>query len=102
MGNIEMSKSEITIRTRVQIRRMFDGVVVTTNGPDFSGATRSEAVEAARYWWTDGNGGCDCNRAMVFNRAADEPDEDIPCSDDLFRVKVVDADSGDVIVDEFE
>jgi len=98
-----MSKPEVTIRLRVQIRRVADGLTRTyEDNIGFTGDTRNEAREYANYWWTDGNGGCDCNRAMVFNRAADEPEDDIPCSDNLFRVKVVDADSGDAIVDEFE
>lgn len=94
---------QVTIRLRIQVRRVSDGLTRTyEDGTGFTGDTRSDAMENANYWWTDGNGGCDCNRSLYFNRAADEPEEDIPCSDDLFRVRVVDADSGDVIVDEFE
>lgn len=98
-----MTNPETTIRLRVQIRRVADGLTRThEDNVGFSGETRGEAGDHANYWWTDGNGGCDCNRSMIFNRAAGEPEGDIPCSDDLFQVKVVDADSGDVIVDEFE
>lgn len=93
---------ETTIRTRIQIRRVSDGTVKEGNGPDAYGRTRIDAAEAANYWWTDGNGGCDCNRSLYFNRFGGEPDGDIRCSDELFQAKVTDADSGDVIVDEFE
>jgi len=38
------------------------------------------------YMWTDGNYGCDCNRALFFARAADEDETEAweqPCGDDL-------------------
>lgn len=27
------------------------------------------AARSARYWWMDGNGGCDCNRSLFHHRA---------------------------------
>jgi hypothetical protein len=31
------------------------------------------------FWWEDGNGGCDCERARCFAAAAGEPDPNEPC-----------------------
>ena len=44
------------------------------------------------YYWTEGNDGCDCNRALYFKRAANEPegDDDTPCGDQrLYRIPFV-------------
>jgi hypothetical protein len=30
-------------------------------------------LEHSRFWWTDGNFGCDCNRSSVFDPSRDEP-----------------------------
>ncbi len=39
------------------------------------------------FWWTDGNAGCDCNRAIFFARSAGEPEPpETPCSSDKFYV----------------
>ena len=35
-----------------------------------------------RYWWEEGNGGCDCNRALAFG---DEYDE-VECSEGRFAL----------------
>jgi hypothetical protein len=50
-----------------------------------------EALERIRYWWTDGNGSCDCNKGLFFDRLGEDEDEDestdwlaAPCTDDLF------------------
>lgn len=32
-----------------------------------------------KFQWTDGNFGCDCNRALFFARAGKEPDPEIKC-----------------------
>lgn len=50
------------------------------------------------FWWTEGNGGCDCNRGSAFERAGgadkDEQDfADFPChaeSQYLVRVTIDD------------
>ena len=40
------------------------------------------------YQWTEGNYGCDCNRALFFARAAgeEEEEENPPCGHTLFLV----------------
>ena len=29
----------------------------------------AEHADGMWYWWTEGNGGCDCNRSLSLNRA---------------------------------
>lgn len=42
------------------------------------------------WWWTDGNGGCDCNREIYFERAAAERAgndcDDAPCGEGAYTV----------------
>lgn len=40
-------------------------------------------TEAQAFWWTDGNGGCDCNRELYFY---DFPDRDTACGESRFEV----------------
>lgn len=32
-----------------------------------------ESWDSSLYWWSEGNGGCDCNRSLAFGGADDEP-----------------------------
>lgn len=46
--------------------------------------------EVCEYMWSGGNYSCDCNRALFFARAANEPDpETTPCGDDKFVTEVM-------------
>jgi len=36
------------------------------------------------YWWSEGNGACDCNRAALFE------DRDIDCGDSPYRYIAID------------
>lgn len=41
------------------------------------------------FLWSEGNFGCDCNRALFFARAAGEDDDiDLPCGETRFRVRI--------------
>jgi hypothetical protein len=40
--------------------------------------------DAAQFLWTEGNYGCDCNRAIFFADAGGEGDIDIDCGDSRF------------------
>jgi hypothetical protein len=42
--------------------------------------------DLALYMWTDGNFGCDCNRAMFFADAGGEEDCDIGCGETRYTV----------------
>ena len=54
------------------------------------------------YQWVDGNFACDCNRHLLFERAAGiEPDEERPCGSTLYTiVKVVDQDGQEIKYEE--
>lgn len=41
--------------------------------------------DSADYLWTDGNWGCDCNRALLFARAKGLPEPaERPCGEDRY------------------
>jgi hypothetical protein len=45
------------------------------------------------YWWSEGNGSCDCNRYLFFQRAKDEPEQPengICLGEGQYQVKVYD------------
>ncbi len=44
------------------------------------GATKVSDYCASEFYWSDGNGACDCSRAHVFG------DLDHPCSDTKYRI----------------
>jgi hypothetical protein len=68
------------------VTRRSDGVQRTYRMDDVYGHS------STAYWFREGNMACDCNRAMQFARAGDEPEpEDPPCGSDKFHVgRVVD------------
>lgn len=76
----------------VTLRRVSDGVerisVAESSGFFVYGGNIDEAIEHARYWWHDGNGGCDCNRQLYFERAAGgDPDiEAVECTHGRYRI----------------
>lgn len=43
--------------------------------------------DSSRYWWMEGNMGCDCNRASAFDQgvAIDNPDE--PCGSHRYTIE---------------
>jgi hypothetical protein len=43
--------------------------------------------DVSLYLWTEGNFGCDCNRHLDFERAADhDPGDDWPCGELAYTV----------------
>jgi hypothetical protein len=40
--------------------------------------------EYSMLWWTEGNMCCDCNRHLLFERAAGNEPDDSPCGDDKY------------------
>lgn len=54
------------------------------------------------FMWADGNYSCDCNRALFFLRAGEEDDseDETPCGDGAYSVRVRNKLSGKVIYDE--
>lgn len=49
------------------------------------------------YLWSDGNYGCDCNRAIFFHEAGNEKDPDIECGETEYDVVRVIMHDGTVI-----
>ena len=65
----------------VQIRNNATGEVrACSMGP------RMEWNDGSMFWWTDGNFGCDCNRALEWHRAGgiELGDEVLECGHDAF------------------
>jgi hypothetical protein len=53
--------------------------------------------DADDFWWTEGNGACDCNRGDFFARAGGEEDPDTPCGDSAYFVmKFIRADGTEI------
>lgn len=50
------------------------------------------------YSWTDGNYGCDCNRAIFF---AGDDDADITCGSTAYSIRVTDSKTGAELYNEF-
>ena len=50
---------------------MIDVVVLDTQTGERSNS-KDEEMNFSYWWWSDGNGSCDCNRALLFDR----PDDD--------------------------
>jgi hypothetical protein len=89
-----MSNAEC--RMRIEIRRNADGLVrVYETDPGTFGGYHE-------YVWTEGNFSCDCNRRLLFARAAgDDEDWESDCSEHLYDVRITNADTGEVLLDEF-
>lgn len=58
------------------------------------------------FWWTDGNCGCDCNRAIHFDRTKgikiDESTESGPrykCGDNRFTIKKIICEGREIAID---
>jgi hypothetical protein len=68
-----MSK-QVVVRLR-EIATGREGIhrYTTDDAPD---ATAESCVE---FYWTDGNGGCDCTRGNCLAEALGEPDPLLPC-----------------------
>jgi hypothetical protein len=44
---------------------------------------RSAWQNGGRFWWTEGNASCDCNRAIAFEGS---DNEETPCGDSLYEL----------------
>lgn len=60
---------------------------------------------SSMFWWADGNGSCDCNRSLDFDRAGGaDPDVDaVTCGDEAFTVvKAIFPDGTELAIDSQE
>lgn len=81
-----MAESERAIR--VCIRKVETGEVRC-----FADTGWFKDGEFSDFIWDEGNYSCDCNRLLLFVRAAGEPEpdhSDIECSEGKFRVTITD------------
>lgn len=92
------------MRYAVEIRRNADGVVRSVNEECGDGADEWDRPHwcSREFWWSEGNGGCDCNRALFFARAAGEPEDwERGCGDTEYSVRMT-LEDGRVVLDEFD
>jgi hypothetical protein len=78
---------ETVVKATLTIRRNSDGLTrtsETTWRPD-------DEDESDRFYWTDGNGSCDCNRAILFG---DPPGE---CTSSAYSIPFVTLEDGRVL-----
>jgi hypothetical protein len=75
------------VRVTIVIERLSDGVLRKQVDVWNYGWPVADTVKAARFWWLEGNGACDCNRELTFARAGGEPvPPELPCSHDRYRI----------------
>ena len=73
------------MKVEVRITQVKTGVAAMVSRP-----TEWDSLDAARFWWEDGNGGCDCNRELEFLRATvGEPQHDPPCGEGRYTVELI-------------
>lgn len=72
---------------QVTIIRVADGVSRTYRD-NSHWVPADEHGSGSIWWWTEGNGGCDCNRALFFLRAGGESDDDdeTECGHTAYRI----------------
>jgi hypothetical protein len=56
-----------------------------------------DSADGVEYLWADGNYSCDCNRGLFLSRALGDEDFDVECGDGAFSVKVVNAETMQVV-----
>lgn len=56
-----------------------------------------EYDDNVEFMWTDGNYGCDCNRALFFARAAGDDEPDIDCGEEAYSVLRVEDETGRIL-----
>jgi hypothetical protein len=80
----------------LEIRRNADGVI--RKYPDLWDWPDDE--ELADYMWSEGNYACDCNRHLFFVFSGGEEDDDRPCGDGAYSVRLTD-ESGNTLYEDF-
>ncbi len=74
----------------VTIRRVSDGVerkhIDESGFGQHTGESVDDVLDAVSYMWRHGNYGCDCNRYLMFQRAADEDESGIVCGHGKYTV----------------
>jgi hypothetical protein len=50
-----------------------------------TGKTGTHRHDHTIRWWTEGNGGCDCNRSEAIDDSDDALDVEVPCSSNRYE-----------------
>ena len=84
----------VAVRYRVEIRPVAGGPWREIPGPwEPLDHTADDDDDWPPFIWTEGNFGCDCNRRLLYDRAADLEEEGNPrCGDGAYRVRLTSAD----------
>jgi len=77
---------------KIEIKRNSDGVIAIFHW-------NVDDVDAQLYLWEEGNYSCDCNRDLFFN---DVTDNEAECGNTRYSVRLIDADSGEMLYDEWD
>lgn len=89
------------VKVIVHVKRLADGEVRRYHTWDIYDPDDGDFPNP--YMYEEGNYSCDCNRHLFFHRAMSaEPEEDVPCGDELYAVNVANAKTGEVYYREFE
>lgn len=84
-----MSEKHYYVKVIAQIRHNETGEVRDYETEDLM--TGDETVPHT-YIWEEGNYSCDCNRRLFFLRAkGEEEPEEVPCGEDTFSVRLLNA-----------
>jgi len=94
----------IVVNLLVEIKQVSDGTISSKVWKDWHWYPKAGA-----YWWKDGNASCDCNRKSFFNEGLELPtinidseDEDFPCGNGEYTLRLTNQDTGEVLYSEFE
>lgn len=68
----------------------FSHITDTTTGETRTKLFAEDWDDLSEFDWGENNRSCDCNRGIYFEDVGPElPDDDLPCGDGRFRVRIV-------------
>lgn len=56
---------------------------------EYEGWTDEDYDKSMVYWWSDGNGGCDCNRSSYIQLNCDPNFPEMECGDEIELIDIV-------------
>lgn len=72
---------------KVTIRKNETGEEVDVPEP-WSLPREQDDEDSIDYWWSEGNGSCDCNRYLYFERAKGASPDEAKCGDGRYGIRV--------------
>ena len=88
----ELKREETSRSISVHIKRATDGELRVVN----------ETGDGWGWKWSEGNWGCDCNRRREFDGEAFDDSQDYDCTEGKYAVRIFDAETGEMLYDEWE